>query len=119
MTETWERGKKSVTYYNKEEFIPRRDVRNTIAELITEGDLLKKKADIYDSVEFVTKHNAEGETLEIYNIEEFASAIDDKRTAERKIDAIKKVCKNEFTENFAYRDSKFAEAILKILGVEG
>ena len=34
------------------------------------------------------------------------------------LEAIKKVCKNEFTENFAYSDSKFAEAILKILGAE-
>jgi len=50
MTDAWERGKKSVTYYNKEEFIPRRDIRNTISETIAEGDKLQKKADVYDSV---------------------------------------------------------------------
>ena len=42
MTEIWERAKKAAVWYNKEEFIPRRDIRNVLWELIKEGDNLKE-----------------------------------------------------------------------------
>lgn len=41
----WERYVKSVRYYNKEEFIPRRDIRNTINSLIYAGTEIKDKAE--------------------------------------------------------------------------
>ncbi len=50
----------------------------------------KEKAGVYDSVEFITKKTSGGETLEIYHIDEFASAIEDKREAERKLEASEK-----------------------------
>jgi len=72
-----------------------------------EGDKLKKKADVYDSVEFVTKETLEGETLEIYHIDDLATAHDDKRNIERKLEAVKKVLHDEatwFSENKMKRD---------------
>lgn len=44
MTDNWDKLKKSVRFYNKEEFIPRRDIRNTINYLIDAGDMFKGKA---------------------------------------------------------------------------
>lgn len=46
----WKRYRRSVVFYNKEEFIPRRDVRNTIADLIDIGDELKEKADLLGDI---------------------------------------------------------------------
>ena len=51
MTEDWDKLKKSVSYYNKEEFIPRRDVRNTINYLIDAGDMSKGKAEKWDKAQ--------------------------------------------------------------------
>ena len=48
MTDSWDKFKESVEFYNAEGFIPRRDIRNTIADLLDEGDKLKEKAENYD-----------------------------------------------------------------------
>ena len=42
MTDIWDKLKESVNFYNAEGFIPRRDIRNTIADLVDEGDKLKE-----------------------------------------------------------------------------
>ncbi|MCK4266514.1 MAG: hypothetical protein KAX31_04475 [Thermoplasmata archaeon] len=43
---TWDELKESVEFYNAEGWIPRRDIRNTIRDLVAAGDKLKEhKAD--------------------------------------------------------------------------
>ena len=66
----WEKYRRSVAFYNKEEFIPRRDIRNTIADLVDTGDEMRKQilflqgtvkalADIADSRSSDTKVRTE------------------------------------------------------------
>lgn len=45
-----------------------------------------EKAEKYDAHEWVTKETPEGITLEIYHIDSLATAHDDKRKAERKLE---------------------------------
>ena len=96
-----------------------KDLKQTIINQKALIDKLQHKADIYDSVEFVTKHNAEGETLEIYNIDEFASAIDDKREAERKLESIKKHLKtNPYSANKRGTVTRDAFTDWRLIGLE-
>lgn len=53
----WEDSKKSMLFYNKEEFIPRRDIRNTLIQLIDEGDKQKYHSEWVERLENVEDIN--------------------------------------------------------------
>ena len=88
--------------YESKEWCDHCIIDSKCAQITLHVQELKEKAKKYDAI----------------NWNAIRATLDEKIEAEEKLEAIKKVCKNEFTENFAYSDSKFAEAILKILGVE-
>ena len=90
MTEDiWDKLKESVDFYNAEGFIRRRDVRNTIRDLMAEGDKLKEKAEKLEAVKkwwkkwygcFVDLSTCIPEFVEIMGAEKAGKAVDDSGT---------------------------------------